>query len=300
MFYRIMSGEEKSGRKTQNAEVSAIVSMTPAESKRLIAKAVVKLPEVRNAWQRGLIVIRHGTTCGFVVEELLGITINKGDFVSGSITGGELTGSVSPTKLTPFVIRNGKQIDISGSKAMQEFTMDDVLIKSANAVDREGNVGVLVGADMGIGPASASAYTRGFHLIVPAGLEKLVPSVPEVAKAMPGIYRLKYCTGMPVSLIMLVTAKVVTEIQAFEVLCGINASHIASGGIGGSEGSVVLLLTGSEERIEGAMQLVKAIKGEAPVAGPSEVNQPAREFNYSVSHFHKEVWPVIAPKIFPK
>ena len=298
MFYRWVS--DKSGKDAQSAEVSAIVSLTPSESKRLIAKAVVKLPEVRRAWQKGLIIIRHGTTCAFVAEELLGITINKSDFVSGSITGGELTGSISPTKLTPFVIRDGKQVDISGTKALQEFTPDDVLIKSANAVDREGNAGVLVGAEAGIGPASALAYVRGFHLIVPVGLEKLVPSVPEAAKAMPGIYRLKYCTGMPVSLILLVTAKVVTEIQAFEILCGVSTTHIASGGIGGSEGSVVLHLTGSEQEIEEALRLVKAVKGEPPVAEPSQMNPPASGFNYDVKHFHESIWPVIAPKILPK
>lgn len=300
MFYKSVSNKDKSGQGAENSEISAIVSLTPSESKRLIAKAVVKLPEVRRAWQKGLIVIRHGTTCGFVVEELLGITINKGDFVSGSITGGELTGNISSTKLPPFVIRDGKQVDMSGAKAIQEFTPDDILIKSANAVDREGNAGVLVGAEVGIGPASAMAYARGFHLIVPVGLEKLVPSVMEAAKAAPGIYRPKYCTGMPVSLILLVTAKVVTEVQAFEVLCGISATHLASGGIGGSEGTVILYLIGSEQKIEEALQLVKAIKGEPPVAAPGKVNPPASEFGYSVSHFHESVWPMIAPKILPK
>ena len=294
MFYSSVLDKKRSGQDDEDAEVLAVVSLTSSESKRLIAKAVVKLPEVRRALKKGLIVIRLGSACGFVVEELLGITINKSDFVSGSVTGGELTGSMSPTKISPFVIRDGKQVDMPGMDAVEEFTPDDVLIKGANAVDGGGNAGGLVATEIGIGgPTLALACTRGFHLIVPVGLEKLIPSVMEAAKATPGIYRLKYCTGMPVTLLPLINAKVVTEIQALEVLCGISATHIASGGIGDSEGSVILCLTGGEQRLEEALQLVKAIKGEPPVAKPSQINPPAIDFDYRVTHFHESVWPLI-------
>ena len=293
MFYKSVPDKDRLGQSAKSPEVSAVVCLTPSESKRLIAKAVARLPEVGKAFQKGLIVIRLGSTCGFVAEELLGITVNKGDFVSGSITGGELTGSLSPTKIPPFVIRDGKQTSATGLDAVQEFTPDDVLIKSASAVDCEGNAGVLVGTAGGIGPALTMAYARGFHIIVPVGLEKLIPSVMEAAKVLPGIYRLQYCTGMPVSLVPLVTAKVVTEIQAFEVLCGIGVTHIASGGIGGSEGSVVLCLSGSEQKLEVAKHLVKSIKGEPPVEKPSKVTPPSIDFDYSITHFHESVWPLI-------
>jgi len=274
-----------------------VVSLTPSESKRLIAKAVARLPEIKQAMRKGTIVARLGSTAGFVADELLGISINKGDFVSGSINGGELTGSMSSTKIPPFVIRDGKKVDLPGMDAVEKFGPDDVLIKGANAVDLQGNAGVLVGTEVGIGPALAMMCARGFHLIVPVGLEKLVPSVLEAAKVLPGIYRLKYCTGMPVSLIPLIAAKVVTEIQAFDVLCGIDATHIASGGIGGSEGSVVLCLTGTEKDLDEAMQLVKTIKGEPAVPKPSKVNPPAAGFDYQVTQFHETVWPLILPGI---
>ena len=125
MFYSSVLDKKRSGQDDEDAEVLAVVSLTPSESKRLVAKAVAKLPEVRRALKKGLIVIRLGSTCGFVVEELLGITINKSDFVSGSVTGGELTGSMSPTKISPFVIRDGKQVDMPGMDAVEEFTPDD-------------------------------------------------------------------------------------------------------------------------------------------------------------------------------
>ena len=202
---------------------------------------------------------------------------------------------MSPTKIPPFVIRDGKKMDMTGTDAVQDFGSDDVLIKGANAVDRDGNAGVFVATEIGIGPALAMSCVRGFHLIVPVGLDKMVPSVLEAAKVLPGIYRLKYCTGMPVNLLPLVAAKVVTEIQAFEILFGIDVTHIASGGIGGSEGSVILCLSGTDKKLDEAMQLVKATKGEPAIPRPSKVNPPAADFDYSVDQFHEKIWPLILP-----
>jgi len=66
---------------------SAIVVLEPAESKRLIAKAVAALPEVKAVLKKGILVIGWGTTNAFVVEEVLGKTIaHKTDFSSGVIS----------------------------------------------------------------------------------------------------------------------------------------------------------------------------------------------------------------------
>jgi hypothetical protein len=66
----------------------------------------------------------------------------------------------------------------------------------------------------------------------------------------------------------LVTATVITEVQALEVLAGVEATHVASGGIGGSEGSVVLVVEGADEQVQQAMHLVESIKGEPAVDIP--------------------------------
>ena len=60
-----------------------------------------------------------------------------------------------------------------------------------------------------------------------------------------------------------------TEIQALTVLTGVTATHVASGGVGGSEGCVILALEGSEDVVTRAYQLVESIKGEAPVPAPA-------------------------------
>jgi hypothetical protein len=165
---------------------------------------------------------------------------------------------------------------------IMNFGPDDVFIKGANAIDREGNAGVFVSSVKSgtIGMAWPVLTARGCHLIMPVGLEKMVPSVIEAAKHT-GLYHFKYSTGLPGKLVPVVLGKVVTEIQAFALLAGIRAYHVASGGVGGSEGAVVLSLEGDEPNLEKAFALVKSIKGEPPVTLPDTFHvSSAADYNY--------------------
>ena len=94
-------------------------------------------------------------------------------------------------------------------------------------------------------------------------------------------YNFKYSTGLPCALIPLINAEVVTEVQAFEILTGSRATHVASGGIGGSEGAVVLTLEGDENTIDRAFALVKTVKGELPVPSPEQTTPVAASTNYN-------------------
>jgi len=65
------------------------------------------------------------------------------------------------------------------------------------------------------------------------------------------------------------------------VLTGVKAYHLASGGVGGSEGAVVLALEGDEKRVKNAFELVKSIKGEPPVTIPDTFRvSSAEDYNY--------------------
>jgi hypothetical protein len=133
-------------------------------------------------------------------------------------------------------------------------------------VDAEGHVGVLMANEKGgtIAMALGPVIARGCHLIMPVGLEKLVPSVIEASRKG-GILRLKYAMGLKVGLMPVVNATVVTEIQALHVLAGVEATHAASGGIGGCEGAVVLVVEGTDEAVQKAFEIVGGVKGERPV-----------------------------------
>lgn len=275
MFYQYTPS---TGGKT----VSAMVTLTPAESKRLIARGVARLPEVREALASGMIIIARGTTNTFVAEEIMGEVIeHKQEYSRGIIAGGELKVNLRRGGGHDFVLRDGKLWDIRPQEAILEFTQKDVFIKGASAVDASGEAAVLAaGAEWGtIGYSLPPVTARGANLIVPVGMEKMIPSVVEAVREC-GVFKYKYSTGSACALAPLVNARVVTEIQALGVLSGVSAVHVASGGIGGSEGSVVLVVTGSEQNLEEAFSLIKAIKGEPPVPCPEVTGESASSLNY--------------------
>ena len=87
----------------------ALVVLTPYESRRVIAKAVAKLPAVENAMQNGWIIVSTGTSTGYVAEELLGEPMVKENFISGHITAGETWDTPkNPNYIFPVVFAQGE------------------------------------------------------------------------------------------------------------------------------------------------------------------------------------------------
>jgi hypothetical protein len=281
MFYEI----EVPGRRPGNKNwAAALVVLNPSESRRLLAKATVALPEVQHAWKHGTIIIGRGITNAYVTEELLGIRIEpKAGLTFGMICGGMTTGNSGPPACSYHVIREGKVVEGADSNVeILSFGPDDVFIKGANAIDPEGNAGILTSSLKGgtIGMAWPVLTPRGSHLILPVGLEKLIPSVIEAARHS-GVYYFKYSTGLPARLTPVVLGQVLTEIQALAVLAGVRATHLSSGGVGGSEGAVALSIEGEEPAVDKAFELVKSIKGEPPVTVPDTLTvKSAAEYDY--------------------
>lgn len=280
MFYEVEFPQLAPGQK----QSSALVVLNPAESRRLIAKATVALPEVQNAYKDGMIIIARGITNAYVTEELFGIQIQpKAGQTVGMVCNGITNANSGPPSCTWHVIRQGKVVEGADSNVeILNFGLDDVFIKGANAIDLEGNAGIFASGLKGgtIGMAWPVVTPRGCHLIIPVGLEKLIPSVIEAAKHS-GIYSFKHSMGLPVKLMPVPLAKVVTEIQAFAILAGVRAIPLASGGVGGSEGAVILSLEGDEERVEKAFELAKSVKGEPSVTLPDTFYiSSAADYNY--------------------
>ncbi len=283
MFYEVEIPESTSG----NRQISAMAVLNPAESRRLLAKATVAAPEVQTAWKSGMIIIARGITSAYISEELFGDTVEpKGAQTVGIICNGITTAYKGAPPCTRHVIREGKVVEGADSNVeILNFGPDDVFIKGANAVDNEGIAGVYVASVKAgtIGMAWPIVSPRGSSLIIPMSLEKLVPSVIEAAKHT-GLYHFKYSTGVPIKLIPVPLAKVITEIQAFAILAGVRAYHLGSGGVGGSEGAVHLALEGDEKSVEKAFDIVKSVKGEPPVSLPDTffLNSPA-DYDYDAA-----------------
>lgn len=261
----------------KEGEARAVVALTPAQGKRLIARGVAAMPEVKQALARGRVVVSRGSTNAFVAEELLGVSVDKANYMAGCVVRGQLRDTDASIRLRPYVIVGGKISTTPMAQVISELAANDVVIKGANAVDPQGNAGVLVASLAGgtMGEVMVPALARGCPFITPVGLEKLIPSVAEAARAS-GILRFRWSDGLAVGLIPLVSSLVVTEIQALGLLFGVKATHIASGGVGGSEGAVVLSLEGEERAVERAFDLAKSLDSEEPVPLPSALSEVKR------------------------
>jgi len=242
----------------------ACITLSPAEAKRLIAEAVAGLPEVKNALQNGWIIVAGGTTNAYIARLLTGENVDINRYTAGRIEQSILTSTPKEERLKPVILQNGNPVEITIKDALQNLKAGDVFIKGANAVDVQGNIGILVSNENGgtIGSVWGAVMARGVDFICPVGLEKLIASVPEAAAAS-GQNKFMYCHGNPVGLLAVTGAKVVTEVEAIRALYQVEAVHIASGGILDSEGAVVLSLAGEEGKIKSAWEGINTIKGQS-------------------------------------
>lgn len=232
------------------------ITLTPQESKRIIALGVKKLPMIEEALESGRILITHGSTNAYVAEELTGRQIDHARYGAGYIDG---TTTVVPIeqRLPVVALKDGKEVNAEG--IIDEMTSHDVVIKGANALDPQGVAGVMMANPVGgtTGSVLGAVMARGIHLVIPVGLEKSIPySVLEISKRI-GIHRFSNATGLPVGMMPLV-GNVVTEVTALTLLGAEDVFPIGSGGIDGGEGSITLCVIG--ERIDEIFELVQKVK----------------------------------------
>jgi len=246
--------------------MKAQVTLTPAEGKRLIAKAVSCMESVQKAYREGTLIIATSTTTGYVAEELMGEEINKGMFTAGVVTKegasiteadgrykhhvfhkGELKMCTTP-ELVPYLARMGP---------------DDVMIKGANAIDPFGSAGILMAGSGGgtIGTAWGHLTRNGAQLIITAGLEKLVPGPLDSISPMMGTEVIDKAMGWKCGM-MVVQGQIITEMEAMKLLFDVDVIPVAGGGIDGAEGCKIFLLEGPADNVELAYEVLSGIKGE--------------------------------------
>lgn len=250
----------------ETERISGAFVLTPAEGKKLIGLAVASLPEVKWAHQYGRLVVANGSTTGYVLEALTGQAPRRFNYCIGMIANGLFAQNLPEDRDKMAMWRKGERVSALLADFIKEFEAGDVFIKGANAVDPNWYAGGLMANPNGgsWGEVIGVLAARGAHCIVPVGLEKMIPSVIEASRKM-GQKRLTYSLGSPVGLLPITTAKVITEVQALEILAGVCATPVAAGGIGGSEGSVALVVEGSRLEVKKAFGYVKQVKGEKPV-----------------------------------
>lgn len=246
--------------------MQALFTLTPSESKRLIAKAVAAMPEVQSAKDNGYLLVGRGSTNAYILEELLGKEMEKERYVAGQVIRGVLCALAQGLRLRPVTLYKGEVLEVEPASLIDKLGPGDVLLKGASAIDNAGRVGIVMASPVGgtVGEFLAPARAQGFNIIFPVGLEKMVPSVEEAAK-LGG--RLIYgdSIGCKVGYICITGGRVVTELEAIGILWELKAVHIASGGFDGAEGSVTIAVEGEDERVKRCMEEIRKIKGEPPL-----------------------------------
>jgi len=253
--------------------VNAQVVLTSSESKRLIAKAVAQMDSVKRAMKKGKILIARGTTNAFVVEELTGRKMEKATFTAGYISPAGL--ATNPKIPKPIVLVDGQPretAEVWGDDVVKDMEPGDLIIKGANAIGPDWIPGLLCArapksTGGTLGKFQITAMTRAIEVIIPVGLEKMIPISVLVAAKETYSSVIDQATGYVCSLIPMF-GTVVTEIEAVKLLSGAEAVPIAAGGVDGAEGSITLQIKGSDASVKKAMDIMLKIKGEPPVRWP--------------------------------
>ena len=242
--------------------MKAHVVLKPSASKRLIARGVAALPGLQHALQDHTVVVTLGTTNAYVAEELLGEPIDRGAFAAGVIdTRWNVNARLG--EASDVVIKEGQQIPFDAEKIPGTLAIGDVVIKGGNALDPWGTVGVLMAAATGgtVGRYVPLALARGIEIVIPISVAKSIhTSVSDLATQM-GSRRIELGEGLPCGIFPL-AGHVVSEIEALDLLFGVQAAHVASGGVGEGRGSVSLLLDGDEEAVRSAIAYMQELASE--------------------------------------
>lgn len=241
-----------------------MINLTVSESKRLIAKGVRALDYVDRALEEGIVAVGKGTTNAYIAEELLGRSIDKTKYVLGVTFPERSKPFKTEGTLPDVIIRRGEVLEnVSTAEILREIGPGDVFIKGANAINPALNqAGVLIGHPEGgtLAAALGVLTSRRAHLLVAAGLEKVVP-VDIAAVSL----RIKSENGRPpIWGLWPFTAHIFTEADALRELTGVEALPVSAGGVGGAEGSVRLLVSGSDEQLDETMELLDSVWGEPP------------------------------------
>lgn len=223
---------------------------------------VAALPEVQDAMKSGMLVCATGTTNAYVLQELMGDRFDLRRYRSGITTPDAPEKNPKPAgeAIPDAVFRNGKLVkELNRMNAPEQMKKGDVYIKGANALDYVNQVaGVLIGGGSSgtLGAVMGNIIGKQITMIIPIGLEKLI------YEDIDELYLYSKEPDFEGPALWPLKGLIITEIEALEILTGVQSTLYSAGGVAGAEGSVRLLIDGDDESVNEALALVKSIKGE--------------------------------------
>jgi len=237
------------------------VTLTVEEGKKIIALSLLRHRSFKKAKENGKILFKGGTTVSKITEEFLGIPLR----ISGRITERGTVASKRTGKEAHSIIYNQGDwsvVDNDIVDRVQEFSKDDLIICGANAIDHKGNAAIMAGSPGGgnIGKSLSSWYTEGAKIIIPTGIEKMIPGDLDNIIRKSGRTGKSVSWGMSVGLMPL-KGEVFTEVEAIQQLVDVECFPIGAGGLDKAQGSITLEIEASEDKeLEKIFKVLKKIK----------------------------------------
>lgn len=254
----------------ENREVRQFL-LTPAAGKRMIARAMLQIPTIRQAIYNKTVVVVAGTTNGYVAEEILKSIGQEDGFKRNRF----IRGVTLPPKYV--VTDQGRVEDESGFPGdvviengvwkkkktifdvVDELRPGDIIIKGANAVDlTRRQAAILIGHPKGgtVLAAIQANIGKRAELYLPVGLEKRITGDLNQIAQMLNSSNAQGCRYMPI------VGHIVTELEAINIISGASAKLVAAGGVCGAEGSCWIAVSGTADEVTKAKEVIEQIQAE--------------------------------------
>ncbi len=236
------------------------VTLLVEEAKELIARAVIEHKGLQKSLSEGKVVLKGGTTVSKISEKLTGKPLR----ICGRITERGTVSSLHKNQYPHTVLleeKQSKNIDNTVHEEFGKLTEKDTVIIGANALDAWGHVAMMAGSPGGgnIGRSLSFLYAEGVKIIIPVGLEKLIPgNLTEIIKNSSRKGK-AFSYGMSVGLLPLY-GQVITELEAIRLLADVECQVIGAGGLSGANGSYTLEIWGEDEEVIRILDIIQDIK----------------------------------------
>lgn len=238
------------------------VTLTIEESKELIAENILFHPSFKKSLKSGSIVFKGGTTVSRICEKSTGLPLR----ICGRITErGTVTSDIETDDPHTLLLKGGVSRNIDGNLLDELSALDskDLIVCSANAIDVYGNAVLMAGSEGGgsIGQSISRWYTEGVKVLIPVGLEKLVPGNLNESIRFASRKDVDFSNGMSVGLLPL-HGEIFTEVDAFRQLGVVDVKVIGSGGIGNANGSKTFQISGEDVEVDRILRVLKELKNQ--------------------------------------
>lgn len=239
--------------------------------KWMIAEALARMDCVQDAFARGELAVKAGTTT--TTSCLSWLLTGQHLRLCGRVTSRGAVANLQDSDAPHTVVlgRDGQRsLDYAEREGLLSLGPDAVLVTGANLIDSQGNAALLAGSPGAgsYGAALSAASSEGMRVLIAAGTEKLTLEDVRTAIRQSRRKGVDAAFGMACGLVPLV-GEVITEVDAVRMLAPVEAVLMAKGGICGAEGGSIIQVWGEDEAVDTIWQLADRC-GSYPASGTAE------------------------------